>query len=126
MPQMALNLEGIALTPQQGKWRRKAEKVAARVLAPNAAEVDRSGRFPDENIDALREAGLLGAVVDERHGGPGRNTPTAVLVTEALAKGCASTAIAYAMHNAGVPLICALVDDEQAELFVEPLLRGER
>lgn len=121
----ALNLEGIALTTEQGRWRRAAEQVARDVLAPNAAEVDRSGEFPSEGIAALREEGLLGLMVPEELGGPGGTILTGMLVTEALAKGCASTAMCYAMHQSTVPLICSLVDDEQVERFVEPILRGD-
>ena len=49
----ALNLDGIALTREQGRWRRVAEKLATDVLRPNAAETDRSGSFPVANIAAL-------------------------------------------------------------------------
>jgi alkylation response protein AidB-like acyl-CoA dehydrogenase len=121
----ALNLEGIALNKDQGKWRRVAEKVAADVLAPNSAEVDRAGRFPTEGIDAIKRSGLLGLLVPTERGGPGGDIVTGMLVTEALAKGCASTAMCYAMHQSTVPLMAALVDDEQADAFLGPLLRGE-
>ena len=121
----ALNLEGIALTTEQGQWRRAADQVARDVLAPHAADVDRFGEFPHEGISALREAKLLGLMVPEELGGPGGSIVTGMLVTEALAKGCASTAMCYAMHQSTVPLICSLVDDDQAERFVEPILSGE-
>lgn len=121
----ALNLEGIALTTEQGQWRRAAEQAAREVLAPHAADVDRFGEFPHEGITALREAKLLGLMVPESLGGPGGSIVTGMLVTEALAKGCASTAMCYAMHQSTVPLMCSLVDDDQAERFVEPILSGE-
>jgi alkylation response protein AidB-like acyl-CoA dehydrogenase len=121
----ALNLEGIALTPEAGRWRRVAEDLANDVLRPRAAEVDRSGEFPHDNIDALREADLLGLVVPEEHGGGGASILTAMLVTEALAKGCPSTAMSYTMHQSALPMLCALADDEQIERFIGPIVRGE-
>ena len=123
-----LNLDGIALTRNQGKWRRTAEKVAREVLAVNAAQVDRDGSFPQDNIRALGEAGLFGLLVPESHGGPGESTVTATLVTEALAKACASTAMCYHMHQSTVPTMCALVtgNPEQIDAFIAPILRGER
>jgi alkylation response protein AidB-like acyl-CoA dehydrogenase len=121
----ALNLEGIALTKEQGRWRRTAEELSRDVLAPGAADVDRHGEFPHEAIAALREANLLGLCVPEELGGPGATIVTAMLVTEALAKSCASTAMCYAMHQSTIPLICKLVDEDQAERFVEPILSGE-
>src|SRR4029079_14912229 len=39
------------------------------VLARHASEVDASGRFPRESIDALSGAGLLGLTVPAAHGG---------------------------------------------------------
>src|SRR5688572_942997 len=101
----ALNLEGIALTKDQGQWRRTAEEVAADVLAEHAADVDRTGEFPHEGISALREAKILGLMVPEEMGGPGGSIVTGMLVTEALAKGCTSTAMVYAMHQSTIPLM---------------------
>jgi alkylation response protein AidB-like acyl-CoA dehydrogenase len=121
----ALNLEGIALTSNQGQWRRLAETIAEETLAPNAERVDREGTFPADNIRTLKDAGLLAITIPEELGGPGGDIVTSALVTEALAKGCASTAMCYAMHQSTVPLICSLVDDDQAELFVDRIVRGE-
>src|SRR3954469_4241370 len=102
----ALNLSGIALTTGQGRWRRVAEDLATEVLAPRAEEVDRTGQFPHENIDALREIGILGLMVPPEVGGfEETSIVTAALVTEALAKGCASTAMCFAMHQSAVPLM---------------------
>src|SRR5438477_10271614 len=121
----ALNLEGIALTSNQGQWRRLAETIADETLAPNAERVDREGFFPVDNIRTLKDAGLLALTVPDELGGPGGDIVTSALVTEALAKGCASTAMSYAMHQSTVPLLCALVDGDQAELFVDRIVRGE-
>lgn len=120
-----LNLEGLALNLEQGKWKRTAEAVARRVLAPNAAEVDRTGRFPTENITALKEAGLLGLLAEKKNGGGGESILTAVMVTEALAKGCAATAMAYHMHQTTVPVMSALATPEQNEGFMSRLGRSE-
>src|SRR5438552_2874437 len=66
----ALNLEGIALTRDQGHWRQVAEKLAREVLAPTASDVDRYGEFPHANIKTLKENKLLTLMVSERWGGP--------------------------------------------------------
>jgi alkylation response protein AidB-like acyl-CoA dehydrogenase len=121
----ALNLQGIALTTEQGRWRRRAEQIAGKVLAPLAAEIDREGRFPTEGIDALRREDFLGLMIPAELGGPGGDIVTSMLVTEALAKGCASTAMCYAMHQSTIPLLCTLADPAQAAAYVEPIRRGE-
>lgn len=121
----ALNLEGIALTREQGRWRRLAEKLANDVLKPNAAEVDRAGVFPRDNIDALKKSGLLSLTIPTEMGGGGESIVTAALVTEALAKGCAATAMIFTMHQSTLPLMSSLATEEQVETFLKPITRGE-
>lgn len=121
----ALNLDGIALTRDQGRWRRRAEKFAEDVLRPAAEEVDRSGEFPNANIEALKQSGLLSLILPAEIGGGGESILTAMLVTEALAKGCASTAMIYTMHQSTLMLMAALATDEQTEQFLKPIARGE-
>ena len=55
----ALNLTGIALTVEQGKWKRLARSVAQNSLAPKAAEVDRDAVYPREGLKAIADAGLM-------------------------------------------------------------------
>lgn len=122
----ALNLDGIALTREQGRWRRVAEALARDVLQPNAGEIDRTGAFPSANIAALKASGLLALVIPTALGGGGGDIVTAALVTEALAKGCVSTAMIYTMHQSTLPALCALATAEQAERFIAPIVRGEK
>jgi alkylation response protein AidB-like acyl-CoA dehydrogenase len=121
----ALNLDGIALTREQGRWCRKAETLAREVLRPNAAEIDHGGVFPSANIDVLKRSGLLALMIPTEMGGGGGDIVTAALVTEALAKGCVSTAMIYTMHQSTLPMLCALADAEQVERFIAPIVRGE-
>ena len=121
----ALNLTGLALTVQQGKWKRLANRLAREVLAPNAASVDRERLFPRENLKALGDAGLMGLPIAEDAGGPGGDIFTTTMVIEELAQGCASTAMCYTMHMSSLPLIAALANDEQRTRFVTPIVQGK-
>lgn len=123
---MPLNLKGIAIEKDEANWKRLAHKLAVEKLAPTAAETDHEGVFPKDNIKALGEAGLMGLTVSKEKGGPGGNIKTAALVIEELAQGCASTAMCYTMHLSTVPMIAALVEGEQIEKFLMPIIRGER
>ena len=120
-----LNLEGLSLTTEQGKWKRIAEGVGRDVIGPNAEMIDRDGRFPKENLRALGKAGLLGLLVPKEHGGAGQNIVTSVVVTEALAKSCAATAMSYHMHQTTIPMLCAMASPEQLERFICPIVRGD-
>jgi alkylation response protein AidB-like acyl-CoA dehydrogenase len=94
-------------------------------LAPRAEETDRSGRYPKESLEALRDAGLWGLRASKEHGGEGADLLSTVLVVEELAKKCPSTAMCYKMHLEASELICRVPTEDQVERFVRPLARGE-
>ncbi len=64
-----------------------------------AAEYDRTAEFPRENYDAMREAGYLRALVPTELGGLGAGLAEMARAQQALARGCASTALAVNMHQ---------------------------
>ncbi|MGI8758879.1 MAG: acyl-CoA dehydrogenase family protein [Acidimicrobiales bacterium] len=74
------------------------QRVIDEVVAPAAADVDRTGAFPRPGIDALGGAGLLGLVSAREVGGSGEGHRAATLVIEALSRHCASTAMVLMMH----------------------------
>jgi alkylation response protein AidB-like acyl-CoA dehydrogenase len=85
--------------------RTKAKSVVeiARRLAgefrERAAEYDRTGEFPTANYDRMREEGYLRALVPTELGGLGAGYLEMAHAQQALARGCASTALAVNMHH---------------------------
>jgi acyl-CoA dehydrogenase len=77
----------------------RAERIAIEVAAVHADAVDADARFPAETIDALREAGLLGAMVPTELGGEGATLGEACAGVLALGRQCASSAMVLAMHH---------------------------
>ncbi len=94
----AMSFELEPVTPQGARFAEAAEALIP-TLAARADQADREGRFPIENVDALREAGLLGALVPEELGGLGvtKIHDWAVGLSR-LARGEGSMAIAINMH----------------------------
>jgi len=74
------------------------------VARAHAASVDSNGRFPAESIAAMREAGLLGALVPVALGGPGQSVAQMAAACYAVGKVCASSAMVLAMHH--IQLAC--------------------
>ena len=70
----------------------------SRAFAANAARYDSEGCFPAENIDRLRQAGLLALTVPKYYGGAGAGLSETASVLGVLAEGCASTALILAMQ----------------------------
>ena len=66
---------------------------------PEAARHDRENSFPEENFRLMRETGFLRLAVPEELGGLGATMRQVCLAQAALAKGCASTALAVNMHH---------------------------
>jgi alkylation response protein AidB-like acyl-CoA dehydrogenase len=79
--------------------------VVSDVVAPAAAEVDRTGTFPRAGVQALAAAGLLGLLSGPDVGGQGQGLRAAALVIEELARHCGSTAMVLLMHYAAVPTV---------------------
>lgn len=82
-----------------------ATRIGVDVAGPFADAVDSDARFPSESIDAMRQAGLLGALVPTKYGGLGCTyTDLSVICTE-LGKHCSSSAMVFAMHQIQVACI---------------------
>jgi alkylation response protein AidB-like acyl-CoA dehydrogenase len=85
----------------------KAKEIASRVLAPSAAQNDKTGRFSTEAVAALGESGLLGLMLPANVGGLGLGPRSLATVIAALAEADASVAMVYLMHVLGTAAISA-------------------
>lgn len=76
-----------------------AEEIGARIAAPAADEVDRESRFPREAVEAMREHGLLSALVPEHLGGRGASLGEVSGAVRTIARHCSASALVLAMHS---------------------------
>jgi alkylation response protein AidB-like acyl-CoA dehydrogenase len=83
------------------------QRVVADVIAPAAADVDRSGAFPRPQIAALADAGLLALTVPEDAAGGGAGLRAAADVVQAVGAACGSTAMIVAMHYSATAALTA-------------------
>lgn len=83
----------------------RVNEITQTTIGPAAAEIDQQGRFPNENIAALRQAGLLGLLSAPSMGGRGQGLRAAVAAVERIARECPSTAMIYMMHNCAAAVI---------------------
>jgi alkylation response protein AidB-like acyl-CoA dehydrogenase len=90
------------LTEEQTVLVEKARHVAEDGIIRHAAEVDRDSRFPNEAIQALGEAGLMGLTVPTEYDGLGQGLRTAAAVLDEIAQRDASAGMVYLMHLCGV------------------------
>lgn len=100
-----------------------AEELAAE-FATRAAEIDREGRFPHENVARLKETGYLTMPIPEELGGAGADLETVCRAQAILAGGCASTALATNMHLFGLGAAAESLLDGQQEARLVLQLAG--
>jgi acyl-CoA dehydrogenase len=84
--------------------------IAMDVAAVHADDVDRRGRFPAETIDALRDAGALGAFVPCALGGGGVSLRVLAQCSLELGRVCAASAMVFAMHQIQVASLTRHLD----------------
>lgn len=113
------------LTDDQQEWKARAAQLAEKELAPLAEETDRKSKYPQAQLNALRDAGLWGIRVSEEYGGMGADLLTTCLIVEELAKKCSSTSMCYKMHIEASEVINRIPTDYQVEKFIKPMAKGE-
>ena len=95
-------------------------KIGREVARPASAAVDSESRFPHESIEALRESGLLAALIPESHGGPGCTYADVAAMCTELGRHCGSTAMVFAMHHIQVACV---VEHGQGTPYFDELMR---
>lgn len=83
----------------RGAWERAAWQLGVDVASPAANDVDEKARFPEESLNALRDARFLSAMLPPSAGGAGASLTEMVGAIRALAVHCASSALVLAMHS---------------------------
>ncbi|SOC20907.1 alkylation response protein AidB-like acyl-CoA dehydrogenase [Ureibacillus xyleni] len=114
------------LTEEQTMLYKMIREFADQVVAPGAAERDRTKTFPIDVFKQLAEMGIMGLPFPEEFGGAGADTISFAIVTEQLSRACASTGITYSAHISlgGVP-IALFGTKEQKEKYLVPICTGE-
>ena len=115
---------GSPLTDEQRLIAQTARDFATRRLAPGAAERDRTGKFPLEQLHEVAELGLLAMKVPEPDGGAGADNVGYVLAMEAIAESCASTAVVLASSNLTSKILSDHASAEQKERWLRPYAEG--
>lgn len=107
------------------KYVAAAGALAREVLAVHAADVDATGRFPGEAVEALARSGLSGLFAPGQLGGGGQGPRVFAAVVEELARGCASAAMVYVMHVAGSQVIAASITLESRDTVLREIAAGK-
>ncbi len=116
---------GFEVSDEEAQIAEVAADLAARVVAPGAAERDRTGRFPTEILSELAGLGFLAMKVSPRDGGAGLSNVGYALAMQAIARACASTAVVLASSNLTAKILAEHATGEQRTRILERYARGE-
>ncbi len=95
-------------------------------ISPSAVDRDRAGTLPLDELEALRNSGLLALPVPERWGGAGASVRTLTRVFIELATADPAFAQILGPHVSFVDLIGRSGSDEQQRFFYSEALSGRR
>jgi butyryl-CoA dehydrogenase len=113
------------LTEEQRMIRDTTREFAAREIAPKAAELDKTGRWPTEILAQMAELGLLGVAIPEEHGGAGMDALSYALAVEEVSHACASCGVIMSVNNS---LFCDPVykfgSEDQKKRVLAPVASG--
>jgi len=89
----------LELTPEQRRFRQAVRDFAATAVAPRAAEIDASDRFPHDLVSEAAAHGLLGVTVPGAAGGAGRDYVSYALAVEEVAAASATLGAILVVNN---------------------------
>ena len=114
-------------TDEQRLLRRTIRDLVEREIRPRAAEWDRSGELPWDNIRRLAAIGITGLTIPAAYGGGGQTLLEGVIAIEEIARGCPNTALALISGTGVVSLALAEYGTEaQKQRYLPPDRGGHR
>ncbi|MDI3393506.1 acyl-CoA dehydrogenase family protein [Pseudomonas sp. V98_8] len=114
------------LGEQELMIRDSARKVAAEVVAPTAAERDRSAAWPRNELQAVAELGFLGMLIPEEYGGAGASFVEYCLAIEEFAAADTGFATLIHVHNSVGLAVARLGNEQQKRKYLPDLACGKR
>ncbi len=108
------------------EYQDRAREVAEKYVRPRAAELDRTGEYGWDILQALKDYELTGIWIPTEYGGHGSGVLDMCLVVEQLSRACGGVGVAYAVNALGSFPIVLGGTDEQKERYLPAIAKGEQ
>src|SRR6185436_13721253 len=106
------------LTEEQVLLRDTIRELAHERIAPRAAEIDRTGEFPEDIRKLLAEQDVLALPYPVEHGGLGADLLTQCVAIEQIARACVTSSLILSVQAlASFPLLMAGTDEQKSRFF---------
>ena len=106
------------------QFRETVRRLAKNRIAPHAADVDEKARFPEESMEALREAQIPSLPYPERYGGQEAPLLAQLIAVEEVARVCSSTAVTFLVTWIGMDNILRHGDPGLLEQLMPGVVAG--
>ena len=113
-------------TPEQEMLRKAMREFAEKELIPKAQQLDESGEFPREIIQKIADLGLVGIVIPAEYGGSPMGHLARMIAIEELSRAYASFGLFLQATPLGLWAILHFGTEEQKEMYIPPVVHGEK
>jgi alkylation response protein AidB-like acyl-CoA dehydrogenase len=113
------------LTDEQQAFRDTLRRFVDREIIPVASEWERTGRYPAEIVEQMKEMGLFGLTVPAEYGGLGVDMVSFSLVFEEISRGWMGVAGIIGSHSVSCLMIANHGTEAQKKEFLPRLATGE-
>ena len=114
----------MSFTEEQIAFRDTVRKMVAKHVAPIAAEIDETDRFPLELVKLFGEMGLMQLWVPERYGGPNGNLTMACLAREEISRASPACASIAALNTMFIMPLLHFGSEEQRAKYLPIIAKG--
>src|SRR5262245_52203600 len=113
------------MTDEQRMLRRTMRDEVVKAMTARAAESDRAGNLPRDNIRGLAQIDVTGLTIPTEYGGAGQSLLEGVFAIEEVARGCPNTALALISGVGVVSLAIVQYGTEaQKRKYLPPIAAG--
>ncbi len=113
------------LSTENIDYQERAREVAEKYVRPVAAELDRTGEYGWDILEALKRYELTGIWIPREYGGKDSGVLNMCLVVEQLSRACGGVGVAYAVNALGSFPIILGGSDEQKARWLPKIATGE-
>jgi len=113
------------LSEEHQMLREVARQVTDEKIVPRAHDIDETGEFPYDILEALVAADLHAVHIPEQFGGAGGDALAACIVIEEVARGSAAVSLIPAVNKLGTMPLLVGGDDDLLGRYLPQVARGE-
>lgn len=111
-------------TDEQLAFQDSIRRMVARHVAPIAAEIDESDRFPTELVQLFGEMGLMQLWIPEQYGGPEGNLTMMCIAREEISRASPACGSIAGLNTMFIMPLLHFGTEEQRQRFLPPVAKG--